>query len=112
MDVVLKFRMLVLQSLHGLSLEATERMVRDRLGSLGIADTVPDSARLTARPAKSAPPERRMGRKARQRAVRARRATSGRHHLGRTTRFRKCPAYKAIRKTVTPSMFAERSPLE
>jgi hypothetical protein len=31
LDVVLKFRMLVLQSLHGLSLEATERMVRDRL---------------------------------------------------------------------------------
>ncbi|PZX12369.1 transposase-like protein DUF772 [Palleronia aestuarii] len=31
MAVVLKFRMLVLQSLHGLSLEATEKMVRDRL---------------------------------------------------------------------------------
>ena len=51
MDVVLKFRMLVLQSLHGLSLEATERMVRDRLSwmrfcGLGIADTVPDANTL------------------------------------------------------------------
>ncbi len=51
MDAVLKFRMLVLQSLHGLSLEATERMVRDRLswmrlGGLGIADTVPDANTL------------------------------------------------------------------
>ena len=48
LDVVLKFRMLVLQSLHGLSLEATERRVRDRLSwmrfcGLGIADTVPDT---------------------------------------------------------------------
>lgn len=48
LDVVLKFRMLVLQSLHGLSLDATERMVRDRLSwmrfcGLGIADTVPDA---------------------------------------------------------------------
>ena len=46
--------MLVLQSLHGLSLEATERMVRDRLSwmrfcGLGIADTVPD-ARLILYP--------------------------------------------------------------
>lgn len=51
MDVVLKSRMLVLQSLHGLSLEATERMVRDRLSrmrfcGLGIADTVPDANTL------------------------------------------------------------------
>ncbi|MCJ8335991.1 MAG: IS5 family transposase [Epibacterium sp.] len=51
LDVVLKFRMLVLQSLHGLSLEATERMVRDRLSwmrfcGLGIADTVPDANTL------------------------------------------------------------------
>ena len=51
MDVVLKFRMLVLQSLHGLSLEATERMVRDRLSwmrfcGLGIADPVPDANTL------------------------------------------------------------------
>ena len=30
-DPVLKFRMLVLQSLHGLSLEQTEYLVRDRL---------------------------------------------------------------------------------
>ena len=47
-DAVLKFRMLVLQSLHGLSLEATERMVRDRLSwmrfcGLGIADPVPEA---------------------------------------------------------------------
>ena len=51
MDVVLKFRMLVLQSLHGLSLEATEKMVRDRLSwmrfcGLGIADPVPDANTL------------------------------------------------------------------
>jgi IS5 family transposase len=51
MGVVLKFRMLVLQSLHGLSLEATERMVRDRLSwmrfcRLGIADPVPDANTL------------------------------------------------------------------
>ena len=31
LDVVLKFKMLVLQGLHGLSLEATETMVRDRM---------------------------------------------------------------------------------
>ena len=32
LDAVLKFKMmLVLRSLHGLSLEATEKMVRDRL---------------------------------------------------------------------------------
>ncbi|MCW2303430.1 hypothetical protein M2324_001827 [Rhodovulum sulfidophilum] len=46
LDVVLKFRMLVL-----LSLNATERMVRDRLSwmrfcGLGIADTVPDANTL------------------------------------------------------------------
>jgi transposase, IS5 family len=51
MDVLLKFRMLVLQSLHGLSLEATERMVRDRLSwmrfcGLGIADPVADANTL------------------------------------------------------------------
>ena len=51
MDVVLKFRMLVLQSLHGLSLDATEKMVRDRLSwmrfcGLGIADPVPDANTL------------------------------------------------------------------
>lgn len=50
-DVALKFRILALQSLHGLSLEATERMVRDRLSwmrfcRLGIADTVPDANML------------------------------------------------------------------
>ncbi len=51
MDVVLKFRMLVLQSLHRLSLEATEKMVRDRLSwmrfcGLGIADPGPDANTL------------------------------------------------------------------
>lgn len=50
-DVVLKFRMLVLQSLHGLSLDATERLVRDRLSwmrfcGLEIADPVPDANTL------------------------------------------------------------------
>ena len=34
LDVVLKFKMLVPQSLRGLSLEATEHMVRDRLSWL------------------------------------------------------------------------------
>ena len=48
LDVVLKFKMLVLQHFHGLRLEATERMVRDsltwmRFCGLGIADTVPDA---------------------------------------------------------------------
>ena len=47
LDIVPKFRMLVLQSLHGLSLEGTEHMLRDRLSwmrfcGLRIADTVPD----------------------------------------------------------------------
>ncbi|WP_425074140.1 transposase [Sagittula sp. S175] len=51
LDAVLKFRILVLQSLHDLSLDATERMVRDRLSwmrfcGLGIADTVPDAHTL------------------------------------------------------------------
>lgn len=50
-DVILKFRMLVLQSFHGLSLEATERLVRDRLSwmrfcGLGLADPVPDANTL------------------------------------------------------------------
>jgi len=51
MEGVLKFRMLVLQSFHGLSLEATERLVRDRLSwmrfcGLGLADPVPDANTL------------------------------------------------------------------
>ena len=51
LDVVLKFRMLALQSLHGLSLDPTERMVRDRLSwmrscGLRIADTGPDANTL------------------------------------------------------------------
>ena len=50
-DPVLKFRMLVLQSLHGLSLEATEYLVRDRLSwmrfcELGPEDQVPDANTL------------------------------------------------------------------
>lgn len=50
-DVVLKFRMLVLQSFHGLSLDATERLVRDRLSwmrfcGLGLTDPVPDANTL------------------------------------------------------------------
>ena len=48
LDVVLKLRMLVLQSLHGLNLEATVRRVRDRISwlrfcGLGIADAEPDT---------------------------------------------------------------------
>lgn len=51
LDVVLTFKMLVLQSLHGLSLAPTGRMVRDRLSwmrfcGLGIIDTVPDANTL------------------------------------------------------------------
>ncbi len=51
LDVVLKFRMLVLQSLYGLSLDARERMVRDKLSwmrfcGLGITDTGPDANTL------------------------------------------------------------------
>lgn len=50
-DPVLKFRMLVLQSLHGLSLEQTEYLVRDRLSwmrfcRLGPEDRVPDANTL------------------------------------------------------------------
>ena len=47
-DPVLKFRMLILRSLHGLSLEAAEHLVRDRLSwmwfcHLGPEDHVPDA---------------------------------------------------------------------
>lgn len=50
-DPVLKFRMLVLQSMHGLSLEQTEYLVRDRLSwmrfcRLGPGDAVPDANTL------------------------------------------------------------------
>ena len=50
-DPVLKFRMLVLQSLHGLSLEQTGYLVRDRLSwmrfcQLGPGDRVPDANTL------------------------------------------------------------------
>lgn len=50
-DVVLKFKMLVLQALYGLSLEQTEYMVRDRLSwmrfcGLGLSDRVPDANTL------------------------------------------------------------------
>lgn len=50
-DLVLKFRMLVLQSLHGLSLEQTEYLVRDRLSwmrfcQLGPESRVPDANTL------------------------------------------------------------------
>jgi IS5 family transposase len=50
-DVVLKFRMLVLQALHGLSLDQTEYLVRDRLSwmrfcRLGPGDAVPDANTL------------------------------------------------------------------
>jgi transposase, IS5 family len=50
-DVVLKFKMLVLQSLHGVSLEQTEYLVRDRLSwmrfcGLGLSDRVPDANTL------------------------------------------------------------------
>jgi transposase, IS5 family len=50
-DRLLKFRMLVLQSLHGLSLEQTEYLVRDRLSwmrfcQLGPEDPVPDANTL------------------------------------------------------------------
>ena len=51
LDAVLKFKMLVLQNLHGLSLEATETMVRDRLSwmrfcGLEMCDKVPDANTL------------------------------------------------------------------
>jgi IS5 family transposase len=50
-DAVLKFRMLVLQAMHGLSLEQTEYLVRDRLSwmrfcGLGAGDGVPDANTL------------------------------------------------------------------
>lgn len=50
-DVVLKFKMLVLQALHGTSLEQTEYLVRDRLSwmrfcDLGLSDRVPDANTL------------------------------------------------------------------
>lgn len=50
-DPVLKFKMLVLQALHGLSLAQTSYMVRDRLSwmrfcGLGPGDTVPDANAL------------------------------------------------------------------
>ncbi len=51
LDVVLKFKMPVLQSLHGLSLEATEHMVHDRLSwtrfcGMDLSDKVPDANTL------------------------------------------------------------------
>jgi IS5 family transposase len=50
-DPVLKFRMLVLQAMHGLSLEQTEYLVSDRLSwmrfcGLGPGDAVPDANTL------------------------------------------------------------------
>ena len=50
-DVVLKFRMLVLQALHRLSLQQTDYLVRDRLNwmrfcGLGPGDAVPDANTL------------------------------------------------------------------
>lgn len=50
-DVLLKFRMLVLQAMHGLSLEQTEYLVSDRLSwmrfcGLGPDDAVPDANAL------------------------------------------------------------------
>ena len=50
-DAVLKFKMLVLQTMHGLSLEQTEFLVRDRLSwmrfcGLGLGDKVPDANTL------------------------------------------------------------------
>lgn len=50
-DPVLKFRMLVLQAMHGLSLDQTEYLVADRLSwmrfcGLGSADPVPDANTL------------------------------------------------------------------
>jgi len=50
-DPVLKFKMLVLQALHGLSLQQTEYLVRDRLSwmrfcGLGPGDAVPDANTL------------------------------------------------------------------
>ena len=50
-DPVLKFKMLVLQALHGLSLQQTDYLVRDRLSwmrfcGLGPGDAVPDANTL------------------------------------------------------------------
>ena len=50
-DPVLKFKMLVLQTMHGLSLEPTEFLVRDRLSwmrfcGLGLGEAVPDANTL------------------------------------------------------------------
>ena len=50
-DAVLKFRMLVLQAMHGLSLDQTEYLVADRLSwmrfcGLGPGDAVPDANTL------------------------------------------------------------------
>ena len=50
-DLVLKFRMLVLQAMHGLSLDQTEYLVADRLSwmrfcGLGPGDRVPDANTL------------------------------------------------------------------
>ena len=50
-DAVLKFKMLYLQAQHGLSFEATEHLVRDRLSwmrfcGLTIVDPVPDANTL------------------------------------------------------------------
>ena len=50
-DAVLKFKMLYLQAQHGLSFEATEHLVRDRLSwmrfcGLSIVDSVPDANTL------------------------------------------------------------------
>ncbi|MDF1769482.1 IS5 family transposase [Maricaulis sp.] len=50
-DPVLKFKMLVLQTMHGLSLEQTEYLVRDRLSwmrfcGLSLGDAVPDANTL------------------------------------------------------------------
>lgn len=50
-DAVLKFKMLYLQAQHGLSFEATEHLVRDRLSwmrfcGLSLADPVPDANTL------------------------------------------------------------------
>jgi IS5 family transposase len=50
-DPILKFRMLVLQAMHGLSLDQTEYLVRDRLSwmrfcRLGPGDAVPDANTL------------------------------------------------------------------
>ena len=50
-DPILKFRMLVLQTMHGLSLDQTEYLLRDRLSwmrfcGLGPGDKLPDANTL------------------------------------------------------------------